>query len=93
MSGNTASVAQTIVIAPIAGFLACAVELGSSVIQAIATPARAWPIGLGIGPFIIADSANAESRGESACFRNCLLIKRFWRHSHGIALDFRSAQI
>ena len=70
MSGNTASVAQTIVIVPmgpiglgivpIAGCLACAIDLGSSVIQAIATPARAWPIGLGIGTFIIADSANTE---------------------------------
>ncbi len=32
-----------------------------SVIHATATPARAWPIGLGIGPIIIADSAHVRT--------------------------------
>jgi hypothetical protein len=37
--------------------------------QPIAAPASAWPIGLGIGAGMMADSAYQANRGESRLFR------------------------
>src|SRR5258706_12283479 len=53
---------------PLAGGLPPHID--RSALKAMAIPQSAWPIGLGIGPFIIADSANRQSGGESARSRN-----------------------
>jgi hypothetical protein len=91
MSGSMASMAQASVRREKAGVDRGGVRTRFPA-QAVAIPARAWPIGLGIEATSWQILQCLAWRGESAGSCKVLFLGYFKTLIHEIALDFRSAR-
>jgi hypothetical protein len=64
----------------------------TSAVHAAATPAKACPIGLGIGGLSWQILPDPQPTGESVRFRNAMIVKWLLESMHDSALDFRPAR-